>query len=133
VPDLMQCLTETAVAAIEDERPGLTYDAGWLKTVTVELEVSLSGSGVVGNVYIHRRGTSRCAAARAMRPAIASSRRSSASGSVRRVGRVSSVRLVVGMLLRRRRSGLSGSWGGRDAGPCTTGLRSAWNASRPTS
>jgi hypothetical protein len=57
--DLLARLTEAAAAAIESERTGLTYDAGRLKTVTVELEVSLNGNVVVGNVYIHRRGKAR--------------------------------------------------------------------------
>lgn len=57
--DLVQRLQRAAAEAIETERTGLTYDPARLRTVTVELEVSLSGAVVVGNVYVQRRGKNR--------------------------------------------------------------------------
>lgn len=54
--DLITRLQEAATAAIQNERQGLSYDPARLRTVTVELEVSLSGHVVVGNCYIQRRG-----------------------------------------------------------------------------
>jgi hypothetical protein len=59
VSDLIQRLQQAATEAIENERQGLSYDPARLRCVTVELEVSLSGAVVVGNVYVQRRGKVR--------------------------------------------------------------------------
>jgi hypothetical protein len=57
--DLVTRLQEAAQAAIEAQRQALVYDPARLRTVTVELEVSLSGNVVVGDVYIQCRGKAR--------------------------------------------------------------------------
>ena len=54
--DLVARLQNAAAEAIENERQGLTYDPARLRTVTVELEITLSGHVVVGNCYLQRKG-----------------------------------------------------------------------------
>jgi hypothetical protein len=59
VTDLLTRLQAAAPAALENERQGLTYDIGRLRTVTVELEVSLGGNVVVGGRVRPRCGKPR--------------------------------------------------------------------------
>lgn len=54
--DLVHMLQDAASVALENERPGLTYDVGRLKTITVELSVANNGAIVAGSVYIERNG-----------------------------------------------------------------------------
>lgn len=54
--DLIARLQEAAICAIANEAQALTYEPKRLRGVVVELEVTLGGHVVVGDVYVQRRG-----------------------------------------------------------------------------
>jgi hypothetical protein len=57
VSDLVQRLTEAAIAAIENERPALESPAGHVRGLTVELTLTSTGQVHEALVYVERRST----------------------------------------------------------------------------
>jgi hypothetical protein len=52
--ELIAKLIAAATAAIENERPGIAYDPGRLRSIMIELTIANGGRAVSGDCYIQR-------------------------------------------------------------------------------
>lgn len=57
--DLVETIAAAAVEAIRNQSPAITSDAGHLKSVTLELELSNAGQVIDSTCWIERRGVHR--------------------------------------------------------------------------
>lgn len=54
--DLVETIVAAAVAAIQNQRPALTSDAGYVKSVNLELELTRAGQVVDSTCWLECRG-----------------------------------------------------------------------------
>ena len=57
--NLVETLIEAAASAIRNQQTALTSDAGRLKSITIELELSNAGDVVDSTAWTERRGVHR--------------------------------------------------------------------------
>ncbi|MND06410.1 hypothetical protein D3C83_277660 [compost metagenome] len=57
--DLVETLVSAAADAIRNQSPSITSDAGRLKSITIELEISNVGAVIDSTAWTERRGVHR--------------------------------------------------------------------------
>jgi len=59
VSDLVETLVTVAAAAIRNQTPALTADVGYVKSITLELELANNGDVIDSRCWTERRGVHR--------------------------------------------------------------------------